>query len=58
MGDEPTVIQTTAPTGARVVLLSRVWDEKIVKDHPELDTHMPAVLTLGVSARVADCWLS
>ncbi len=44
MGDEPTAIETTDPTGARVVLLRRVWDEKIVKDHPELDTHMPAVL--------------
>jgi len=41
--DEPTVIETTDPSGARVVLPRRVWDEKIIRDHPEIDTHMPDV---------------
>ena len=44
MEDEPTVIETTDPGGARVVLPRRVWDEKITRDHPEIDTHMPDVL--------------
>jgi hypothetical protein len=42
--DEPAVIETTDPGGARVVLLRRVWDEKIARDHPEIDMHMLAVL--------------
>ena len=42
--DEPTVIETIDPGGARVVLPRRVWDEKITRDHPEIGTHMPDVL--------------
>jgi hypothetical protein len=42
--DEPTVIETTDPGGARVVLPRCVWDEEITRDHPEIGTHMPDVL--------------
>jgi hypothetical protein len=36
--------ETTDPQGGRVVLLDAVWREKIVRDHPEIGAHMPAVL--------------
>ena len=32
------------PDGRTVVLLSRIWDEKITRDHPELAGHLDAVL--------------
>ncbi len=44
MDDELTVIETTDPGGARVVLPRSVWDEKITMDHPEIDMHLPDVL--------------
>jgi len=36
MTDRPRAVETTDPAGARVVLDGRVWDEKIVRDHPEV----------------------
>lgn len=30
------VAETVDPSGARVVLLGRVWDGKVVPDHPEM----------------------
>ena len=36
MARRPRVAETTDPAGARVVLDGRVWDEKIVRDHPEV----------------------
>lgn len=30
--------------GARVVLLARVWHEKVLRDHAELDGYLPDVL--------------
>ena len=32
------------PDGHEVVLLTRIWDEKIARDHPELVDHRDAVL--------------
>jgi hypothetical protein len=32
------------PDGARVVLLVRVWDGKVLHDHAELDGYLPDVL--------------
>ncbi|HEV7529014.1 MAG TPA: hypothetical protein VGO29_08970 [Solirubrobacteraceae bacterium] len=36
MADRPRAVETIDPAGARVVLDGRVWDEKIVNDHPEV----------------------
>jgi hypothetical protein len=42
--DQPATAETTDPEGRRVVLADVVWREKIVRDHPEIDTHMSDVL--------------
>jgi hypothetical protein len=42
--DQPTTAETTDPEGKRVVLADAVWREKIVRDHPEIDTHLSNVL--------------
>jgi hypothetical protein len=42
--DQPTTAETTDPQGRRVVLADAVWREKIVRDHPEIDTHMSDVI--------------
>jgi hypothetical protein len=44
MEGKQTAAETTDPEGRRVVLADAVWREKIVRDHPEIDTHMPDVL--------------
>jgi hypothetical protein len=44
MTPEEILAETTDPQGARVVLLRRVWDEKILRDHDELNAHLPDVL--------------
>ncbi len=44
MEDEPITAEATDPEGRRVVLADAVWREKIVRDHPEIDTHMSDVL--------------
>lgn len=36
--------EATDPDGARVVLLARVWHDKVLKDHAELDGHLSDVL--------------
>jgi hypothetical protein len=40
----PRLASVTAPDGREVVLLSRVWEEKITRDHPELVDHLDAVI--------------
>jgi hypothetical protein len=40
VNDQPTTAETADPEGRRVVLADAVWREKIVRDHPEIDTHM------------------
>ena len=42
--DQPPTAETTDPEGRRVVLADAVWRDKIVRDHPEIDTHMSDVL--------------
>jgi hypothetical protein len=44
MEDEQITAESTDPEGRRVVLADAVWREKIVRDHPEIDTHMSDVL--------------
>lgn len=39
MEDRPPAAETIDPTGSRVVLDARVWDEKIVCDHPEVASY-------------------
>jgi hypothetical protein len=39
MADRPRAIETADPAGARVVLDGRVWDEKIVRAHPEVASY-------------------
>jgi hypothetical protein len=36
--------ETTDPQGKRVVLLDVVWRGKIIRDHPEIDRYLAAVL--------------
>jgi hypothetical protein len=33
------------PDGRSIVLLARIWEDKITKDHPELRAHLEHVLT-------------
>lgn len=35
---------TVDPDGAGVVLLARIWQDKIARDHPELAHHLDAVM--------------
>jgi hypothetical protein len=35
---------TTDPDGREVVLLARIWEDKIALDHPELAGHLDAVI--------------
>ena len=44
MEDEALAGETTDPDGERIVLLDAVWAEKIARDHPEIGTHLSAVL--------------
>jgi hypothetical protein len=34
----------TDPDGRKVVLLARIWEDKISRDHPELVDHLEAVM--------------
>ena len=49
MAEEALAGETTDPDGKRVVLLDAVWREKIVRDHPEMSTHLAAVLRAVVA---------
>lgn len=44
MTDEDTIGEAIDPHGTRVVLLARVWDDKVLRDHAELDGYLPEVL--------------
>jgi len=55
MTPEEILAETTDPHGARVVLLRRVWEGKILRDHAELDAHLDDVLrTVAEPDHVAD----
>jgi hypothetical protein len=44
MTPEEILAETTDPHGGRVVLLRRVWEGKVLRDHAELEAHLPDVL--------------
>ncbi len=41
--DDPRAATVTDPDGHEVVLLARIWEEKIARDHPELVDHLDSV---------------
>ena len=42
--ENPTAATVTDPGGREVVLLARIWEDKISRDHPELVDHLEAVM--------------
>ncbi len=42
--DDPRALTVTDPDGHEVVLLERIWQEKIARDYPELGGHLDAVM--------------
>lgn len=42
--DEPRTATVIDPNGHEVILLVRIWAEKIARDHPELVDHLDAVM--------------
>jgi hypothetical protein len=42
--DDRRLAELSDPDGCLVVLLERVWEDKITRDHPELHDHMDDVL--------------
>ena len=42
--DEHLLAELRDPDGRSVVLLARIWEDKITKDHPELREHLEHVL--------------
>lgn len=42
--DDPRGATVSDPDGRDVVLLARIWEDKIVRDHPELVSHLDAVI--------------
>lgn len=44
MSGEEIIGESIDPDGARVVLLARVWDDKVLRDHSELDGHLAEIL--------------
>ncbi|MGI8413008.1 MAG: hypothetical protein ACR2QA_11115 [Solirubrobacteraceae bacterium] len=41
--EEVRVASIIDPNGREVVLLARIWEKKIIRDHPELASHLDAV---------------
>jgi hypothetical protein len=44
MAGEKVIADTIDPDGVRVVVLGRVWDGKVLRDHAEMDGYLPEVL--------------
>ena len=42
--DEESIGETRDPDGKRVVVVARLWQEKVLRDHPELGAHLGDVL--------------
>ncbi len=42
--EKPAAGSVTDPDGREVVLLARIWEDKISRDHPELVGHLEAVM--------------
>jgi len=72
--DDRRLAEIRDPEGRAVVLLARLWDEKITRDHPELRAHLQQVTapdhvepthervggatTVAALVRAAGCWWS
>ena len=44
MSDDPRPATVTDPDGREVVMVARIWENKIARDHPELVDHLDAVM--------------
>jgi hypothetical protein len=44
VGSEEIVGEARDPEGARVVTPARLWHDKVLRDHPELEPHLADVL--------------
>jgi hypothetical protein len=54
MANEPSKSETADPDGVRVVLKGRIWSEKIVRDHHEIEAYRDEVLrTVSLPDHVA-----
>jgi hypothetical protein len=42
--DKPAAATVIDPDGREVLLLARIWEDKITRDHPELVDHLAAVM--------------
>jgi len=42
--DDSVLVMVTDIDGREVVLLTRIWEQKITRDHPELAGHLAAVV--------------
>jgi hypothetical protein len=42
--DQDLLAELSDPDGRSIVLLARIWEDKITKDHPELRAHLEHVL--------------
>lgn len=44
--DDPLAATVVDPDGREVVLLARIWEDKITRDHPELVDQLQAVMEI------------
>lgn len=57
-GEDPAVGSVRDPDGRDVILLVRIWEDKISRDHPELAGHVDAVLeAVGRPDHVEPDWV-
>lgn len=45
MPDRDPIATAVDPDGREVVLLARIWHDKVARDHPEVAGHLDAVMT-------------
>jgi hypothetical protein len=54
MSEEEFAGEARDPDGVRVVVPALLWHDKVLRDHPELDTHLDDVLrAIGAPDRVS-----
>jgi hypothetical protein len=49
VADDDVIREVVDPSGSRVVLLGRLWREKVLRSHPELARHLDAVVDAVLS---------
>jgi hypothetical protein len=49
VADDDVIREVVDPSGSRVVLLGRLWREKVLRSHPELARHLDAVVDTVLS---------